>query len=271
MLEKIKETVAFINKKVKIDSNIGIILGTGLGGLVSEINIIYELEYKDIPNFPVSTVYGHKGKLIYGELGGKKVIAMQGRFHYYEGYSMQEVVFPIRVLKLLGINYLLVSNAAGGVNPDFKVGDMMIINDHINLFATNPLIGKNIDELGPRFPDMLSIYNTSLREKALDICKENDFSVQQGVYAGVSGPTFETKAEYRYLNIIGADAVGMSTVPEIIAARHMNLTCFAISIISDMGVGENIVEVTHQEVIDIASEAEPKMTLLFKELINYID
>ncbi len=271
MLEKIKETVTFIESKRDFNAKIGIVLGTGLGGLVNEINIEYELDYKDIPNFPVSTVHGHQGKLIYGKLAGKYVLAMQGRFHYYEGYSMQEVTFPIRVMKLLGIESLLVSNAAGGVNPGFHVGDMMIIKDHINLFGNNPLIGKNIAELGTRFPDMTEVYDSKLVNKANEICKKHNFPVQQGIYAGVTGPTFETIAEYKYIHIIGADAVGMSTVPEVIVAKHMQMTCFAISIISDLGVGDNVAVVTHQEVLDVAGSVEPKMTILFKELISFID
>ena len=267
MLERIKETATFIKTKISTTPQIGIVLGTGLGGLVKEIEIHHELDYHEIPNFPVSTVHGHQGKLIFGQLGGKEVLAMQGRFHFYEGYSMQEVTFPIRVMKALGIDNLLVSNAAGGINPKQQVGDMMIINDHINLFPAHPLIGKNIDELGPRFPDMSEAYKKELVEIAMEICKEQGFRADQGVYAGVSGPTFETPAEYRYLQIIGADAVGMSTVPEVIVARHMEMTCFAISIISDLGMPEELVKITHEEVLDVARGVEPKMTYLFKELI----
>lgn len=268
MLEKIKETVTYIQERIGKQPEIGIILGTGLGRLVNEINIHSELDYHDIPNFPVSTVHGHKGKLIFGELGGKEVMAMQGRFHFYEGYPMSVVTFPIRVMKLLGINHLFVSNAAGGINKDHQVGDMMILNDHINLFPEHPLRGRNIDELGPRFPDMSVNYNKELIARAIEIGHQHNFRIHEGVYAGVTGPTFETPAEYRYLHIIGADAVGMSTVPEVIVARHMEMTCFAISIISDLGMPEQLVKITHEEVLDVARTVEPKMTILFKELIG---
>ena len=251
-------------------SSVGIILGTGLGGLVNEINIVDEIPYEDIPNFPVSTVKGHSGKLIFGDLGGKKVMAMQGRFHYYEGYTLQEVTFPVRVMKIMGIENLFVSNASGGVNPDFEIGEIMIQNDHINLFPSNPLIGKNIDELGTRFPDMSEAYDPRLIEIASDIAKENDIKVSYGCYAGLTGPTLETPAEYKYVFNIGADAVGMSTVPEVIVARHMNIPCFAISIITDLGVPGKIQKVSHQDVIEVAAKQEPKMTLIMRELIARI-
>jgi len=267
MLEQLKQTVAFIESKIKNKPRIGIILGTGLGGLVNEINIHESIGYESIPNFPVSTVEGHSGKLIFGELGGKQVIAMQGRFHFYEGYTMQQVTFPVRVMKMLGIQTLIVSNASGGVNETFSVGDVMIIEDHINLFPSNPLIGKNEEELGPRFPDMSEPYDHSLIKKAKEIASKNNIKVQSGVYAGLSGPTFETPAEYRYIRIIGADTVGMSTVPEVIVARHMNIPCFAVSIITDLGIYGKIVEVSHEEVQEVAKNAEPKMTLIIKELI----
>ncbi|MFM7661887.1 MAG: purine-nucleoside phosphorylase, partial [Bacteroidota bacterium] len=214
MLEKIKESAAFIQSKTSITPSIGIILGTGLGGLVKEINVIDTISYENIPNFPVSTVESHSGKLIFGELGGKKVVAMQGRFHYYEGYSLQQVTFPVRVMKLLGIERLFVSNASGGVNPEFEVGEIMIQDDHINLFPGNPLIGKNIDELGPRFPDMSDPYDPVMIALAKQIASENNIKVSVGIYAGLTGPTLETPAEYQYVRNIGADAVGMSTVPE---------------------------------------------------------
>ncbi|MEN8119755.1 MAG: purine-nucleoside phosphorylase [Bacteroidota bacterium] len=270
MLEKIKETVEFIQSKFKFNPEIGVILGTGLGGLTDEMNVEYELEYKDIPNFPISTVEGHRGALIFGEFNGKKVIAMQGRFHFYEGYTMQEVTFPVRVLKLLGINLLIVSNASGGINPDFNVGDIMVINDHINLFGTNPLIGTNINELGTRFPDMSQAYDKKLVRKALQIANELNIDLKKGVYAGVTGPTFETPAEYVYIRSTGADAVGMSTVPEVIVARHMNLTCFALSVITDSGVPGEIVEVSHEEVQEVAAKAESKMALIIRELLKSI-
>ena len=268
MLEKISETKDFIEKEVNFKPEIGIILGTGLGGLVNEIEIHKILSYESIPNFPVSTVEGHSGKLIFGILGGKKVIAMQGRFHYYEGYTMKELTFPVRVMKYLGIEKLFLSNASGGVHPDFEIGDLMIINDHINLLPDNPLMGKNYPELGPRFPDMSEPYDKSLIKKASVIAEKHGIKYQTGVYAAVSGPCFETPAEYQRMRNSSADAVGMSTVPEVIVARHMSIPCFAISIITDLGVAGKIVEVSHQDVIKVANEAEKKMTLLIKELIS---
>ena len=270
MLEKFKESVAYIQSQTKVNPSVGIILGTGLGGLVKEINIIDEIPYENIPNFPVSTVESHSGKLIFGELGGKHVVAMQGRFHYYEGYSLQQVTFPVRVMKLLGIEKLFVSNASGGVNPDFEIGEIMIMNDHINLFPGNPLIGKNIDEMGPRFPDMSDAYDENMIELAVQIAKENNIRVAVGCYAGMTGPTLETPSEYKYVRIIGADAVGMSTVPEVIVARHMEIPCFAISIITDLGVPGKIQKVSVQDVINVASKQEPKMTIIMKELIARI-
>lgn len=270
MLEQFKESVAFIQSKTNVEPTIGIILGTGLGGLVKEINVIDEIPYDQIPHFPVSTVESHSGKLIFGELGGKKVVAMQGRFHFYEGYNMQQVTFPVRVMKLLGIQRLFVSNASGGVNPDFEVGEIMIQNDHINLFPSHPLIGKNIDELGPRFPDMSVPYDPAMIELAQKIAAENNIRVAVGTYAGLTGPTLETPAEYGYVRAIGADAVGMSTVPEVIVARHMSIPCFAISIITDLGVPGKIKEVSVQDVIEVASRQEPKMTLIMRELISRI-
>ncbi|MFN6013901.1 MAG: purine-nucleoside phosphorylase, partial [Flavobacteriales bacterium] len=219
---------------------------------------------------PVSTVESHSGKLIFGELGGKKVMAMQGRFHYYEGYNMQQVTYPVRVMKLLGIERLFVSNASGGVNPDFEVGEIMIMDDHINLFPAHPLIGKNFDELGPRFPDMSEPYDPEMIEMAKHIAAENNIKVSVGAYAGLTGPTLETPAEYRYVRAIGADAVGMSTVPEVIVARHMEIPCFAISIITDLGVPGKIHKVSLQDVIDVANRQEPKMTLIMRELIARI-
>jgi len=270
MLEKIRETTKFIKNRITIEPEVGIILGTGLGGLVKEIEVTHQIEYKEIPNFPVSTVQGHKGNLIFGRLGNKNVVAMQGRFHFYEGYSMQEITLPVRVIKSLGISHLILSNASGGMNPDFKIGDLMIINDHINLFGSNPLIGRNYEELGPRFPDMSEVYSKELIAKAVEISNRFGLNVKQGVYAGVTGPTFETPAEYKYIRLIGADAVGMSTIPEVIVARHMNLTCFAISVITDSGVPGHIVEITHEEVQQVASKSEPKLAGLIKELISGI-
>jgi purine-nucleoside phosphorylase len=270
MLDSIKKTADFLSKKTNFNPEIGIILGTGLGGLVNEIEISHSINYGDIPNFPVSTVEGHSGKLIFGILGGKKVIALQGRFHFYEGYSMNEVVFPVRVMKLMGIKTLIVSNACGGVNPSFEVGDIMIITDHINLFPTNPLIGPNIEELGPRFPDMSEAYSKNMIKKAEVIANKNDIYVVKGIYAGLTGPTLETPAEYAYTRAIGADAVGMSTVPEVIAARHMDIPCFGFSVITDLGVPGKIIEVTHEDVQKVAAKAEKKLTIIIKELLSEI-
>ena len=270
MLQKIQETAAFIKAKIKVTPEVGIILGTGLGGLIHEIEVQVVIPYHEIPNFPVSTVEGHAGQLIFGRLGGRNIVAMQGRFHYYEGYTMREVTFPIRVMKMLGIKLLMLSNASGGLNPEFEIGDMMIITDHINLMPANPLIGENFDELGPRFPDMSEAYDKEIIRKALKIVSDNKLHARTGIYAGVTGPTFETPAEYNYIRTIGADAVGMSTVPEVIVARHMGLTCFAISVISDLGVHGKIVEVTHKEVIETASLTEPRMTLLIRELLKVV-
>ncbi len=270
MLTQFNESVAYIKSRTNVQPTIGIILGTGLGGLVKEIEIIDEINYEDIPNFPLSTVQSHSGKLIFGTLGGKQVMAMQGRFHFYEGYDMKQVTFPVRVMKLMGIERLFVSNASGGVNPDFEVGEIMIQNDHINLFPAHPLIGKNIDELGPRFPDMSQPYDLKMVELAKQIAAENNIKVSVGTYAGLTGPTLETPAEYGYVRAIGADAVGMSTVPEVIVARHMSIPCFAISIITDLGVPGKIKEVSVQDVIDVANRQEPKMTLIMRELIARI-
>src|SRR6056297_307178 len=269
MLEKIKNTASFIRKKIDSEPEVGVILGTGLGGMINDIDIHETIDYENIPEFPVSTVEGHHGRLIYGEIGGKKIIAMQGRFHYYEGYEMDQVTYPVRVMKMLGVKRLIVSNASGGVNPDYEIGDLMILNDHINLLP-NPLIGKNVDELGPRFPDMSEPYDHILIEKAKRIVKKNSLKVQVGCYVATTGPTFETPKEYQYFRIIGGDTVGMSTVPEIIVARQMGIPCFAISIITDLGVPGKIVQVTHEEVQKVAAKAESKMTLIMKELIAQI-
>jgi purine-nucleoside phosphorylase len=267
MLEKIKATATFINEKIKRPIDAGIILGSGLGGLVREIEIELEIPYSEIPDFPVSTVEGHSGKLIIGKLAGKTVLAMQGRFHYYEGYSMKEVTFPVRVMKLMGINTLFVSNASGGLNPTYQVGDVVIISDHINFFPEHPLRGKNMNELGTRFPDMSKTYDAHLRNKAKAIALKNSIAIKEGVYVGVSGPTFETPAEYLMFRHLGADIVGMSTVPEVIVARHMEMTVFGISIVTDSGVPGQIVEISHEEVQEVAMKAEPNMTLILKELI----
>jgi purine-nucleoside phosphorylase len=267
MINQINEAVAFIRNSYQYQPVVGIVLGSGLGSFTDEMNIELEIPYKDVPHFPISTVEGHSGKLIFGELGGKKVVAMAGRFHFYEGYSSEQVVFPIRVMKFLGIETVLLSNAAGGMNTSFQVGDLMIIKDHVSLFAVNPLLGKNIDAFGPRFPDMSEPYKKNLIASAKAIAQAAGIHVYEGVYCGVTGPTFETRAEYKLLHIIGGDAVGMSTVQEVIAAVHMGMNVFAISVITDIGIREDENIITHAEVLQAAKEAEPKLTLIFKELI----
>jgi purine-nucleoside phosphorylase len=266
MLKKIDKTIAYIQGQLKEKPFVGIILGTGLGQLADEIEISVRIPYADIPNFPVSTVKGHEGQLIFGTLNGVQVIAMQGRFHFYEGYSMEEVTFPVRVLKQLGIQFLFVSNASGGVNIDFEVGDIMFITDHINLMP-NPLIGPNFIEYGPRFVDLSEAYDKRLLSKAKKIARHHGIQFKTGVYAGVSGPTYETPAEYKYIQSIGADAVGMSTIPEVIVARHMRLPVFAVSVISDLGVEGKIVEISHDEVVDAAALVAPKLSIIIKDLI----
>lgn len=269
MLEKINQTVSFLREKGIDKPFAGIVLGTGLGGLVSQIKNKIEINYSEIPNFPVSTVEGHAGKLIYGDFGTKKVVAMQGRFHFYEGYPMEAIVFPVRIMKFLGVQYLFLSNAAGGVNPDYEIGDIMFITDHINLLP-NPLIGPNDNRIGPRFPDMSCPYDPGLINKAETIANEHSFRTHRGVYLAISGPTFETPAEYRHIRIIGADAVGMSTAPEVIVARHIGLICFAVSIISDLGVEGKIEYITHKMVQEAAAESESKMTAIMTRLIEKI-
>lgn len=268
MLQKITETADYLRGLMKTQPKVGIILGTGLGNLATQITDRQEFPYQTIPNFPVSTVEGHKGKLILGKLGGVDVLAMQGRFHYYEGYDMHQVTFPVRVMKMLGIETLFVSNAAGGMNPNFEIGELMIINDHINLFPEHPLRGKNYNELGPRFPDMHEVYDKGLIRKAQAIAKEHKIRVMEGVYVGTQGPTFETPAEYVYFRAIGGDAVGMSTVPETIVAHHMGMRVFGMSIITDLGIPGKIVEVSHEEVQEIGDEKQPLMTLIMTELIK---
>jgi purine-nucleoside phosphorylase len=268
MLERIRQTTEYLKEAIADVPEYGIVLGSGLGGLVNEIDSKKSLPYTSIPGFPVSTVKGHGGNLIFGILGGKKVIALQGRFHYYEGYSMQEVTFPIRVLIALGIKRLILSNASGGMNPDYEIGDIVVINDHINLMPSNPLIGKNFDELGPRFPDMSEPYDPSMIRKASEIARSFKYRSHEGVYAGVPGPCFETPAEYRYIRTIGADIVGMSTVPEVIVGRHQGIPCFAISIVTDLGGFDEAQKVSHEEVLKVATAAESKMTNIIKELIR---
>ena len=266
-MTKIAEATAYIKNIIGGEPQAGIVLGSGLGSFIDEIKVEKEIAYGDIPHFPVSTVEGHSGKLIYGELSGKKVLAMAGRFHFYEGYAPHEVVFPIRVMKYLGIKTLLLSNAAGGTNPDFKVGDLMIITDHISFFTANPLIGKNDKELGTRFPDMTEPYKKDLVEKAKAIALKAGYDIKQGVYIAVTGPTFETKAEYKMVRALGADAVGMSTVQEVITAVHMGLPVLAISVITDIGIREEANVITHEEVLHAAKNAEPKLSHIFKELV----
>ncbi|WP_291400029.1 purine-nucleoside phosphorylase [Daejeonella sp.] len=268
MQQNLQSTVDYIKRKIDgFEPEIGIILGTGLGGLVEDIEIHHQLMYSNIPNFPISTLEFHSGKLIFGILGGKKVVAMQGRLHYYEGYDMKQITFPVRVMKLLGIIKLFVSNASGALNPAFKKGDLMIIEDHINMQTDNPLRGRNDDDLGPRFPDMSEPYNKELIVRALDIAKKNNITCHTGVYVSVNGPNLETRAEYRFLRNIGADAVGMSTVPEVIVANHMSLPVFAISVLTDEGFPETLTVVSLDEIIKTAQEAEPKMTKILKDLI----
>lgn len=267
MLEKIKQTADYIRTRVNDMPQTAIILGTGLGALVDHIENKQYIPYSEIPNFPVSTVEGHSGNLIFGDLGGKRVMAMQGRFHYYEGYDMKQVTFPVRVMKALGITTLFVSNAAGGMNKEFVVGDIMIITDHINLFPENPLRGKNYNELGPRFPAMTEAYSHRLIKLADGIAAEKGIRVMHGVYVGTPGPTFETPAEYEYFRIIGGDAVGMSTVPEVIVANHASMEVFGVSVITDLG-GKDVTEVpSHEEVQKAAETAQPKMMEIMKQLV----
>lgn len=267
MWEKVQQTVNFLKEKTNYTPDFGIILGSGLGDFVHDIEIEFKIPYEDIPNFPVSTVEGHKGYLIFGKIQNIPVVAMQGRFHYYEGYSMEEVTFPVRIMKYLGIKTLVVSNASGGVNPTYQVGDVVIITDHINMFPEHPLRGKNDKRFGPRFVNMGEPYNRKLIAKAKQIAQELNIEVRQGVYYGLQGPTFETLAEYKMVKIVGADCVGMSTVPEVIVARHMDLDCFGISIISDIGSEEEMENISHEEVLKAVKIAEPKARKLIKELI----
>jgi len=268
MYDKIKQTSAFIQSKTDIKPKVGIVLGSGLGNLANQIEVETAIDYHDIPNFPEVTVKGHSGRLLIGKLGGKDIIAMLGRFHFYEGHSMKALTFPIRVMIDLGIDLLILSNAAGGMNPNFKVGDIMLINDHINLFPDNPLMGPNDERLGVRFPDMSEVYDKELIKKAHQIAKENNIELQEGVYVGTTGPTFETPAEYKYFHIIGGDTVGMSTVPEAIVARHGGIKTFGFSIVTDLGVEGQVETVSHEEVIEAANAAEPKLTLIVTELLK---
>lgn len=269
--EKITAAVNFLQQYNSDNAKIGIVLGSGLGDFVKEIKVQHEISYASIPHFPVSTVQGHKGKLIFGTIAGKPIIAMAGRFHYYEGYSTEEIILPIRVMKFLGVETLLLSNAAGGVNKNFKVGDLMIINDHISFNTINPLIGKNDERFGPRFPDMSEPYSKKLIKKAKKIAKKFDIHLHEGVYFVVTGPTFETRAEYKMVHILGGDAVGMSTVQEVIVAKHMDMDVFAMSVITDIGIRDEDNIITHEEVLEAAKDAEPKFSTVFRELISSLD
>jgi purine-nucleoside phosphorylase len=268
MIQNINETVAYLKAKKITNSQIGIVLGTGLGQLVSHIDIEISIDYTDIPHFPTATVESHKGKLIYGTLGGKKVLAMQGRFHLYEGYSLTEITYPIRILKALGIENLLISNAAGAINPTYKKGTLFLLDDHINLQGGSPLAEKGIEELGPRFVDMSAPYSKELNNKITEIALEENIKLYKGVYAAVVGPQLETRAEYRYLKIIGADAVGMSTVPEVIVANQLELPCVAISVLTDECDPDNLQPINIPEIMALAAKAEPRLNTLFTKLIQ---
>ncbi|QCX38029.1 purine-nucleoside phosphorylase [Aureibaculum algae] len=268
MWNKVQETVSFLKEKGFLNADFGIVLGSGLGGLVDSISVEQKLSYSEIPHFSRSTTPGHSGFLIYGTLSGKKVIAMQGRFHYYEGWSMQEVVFPIRVLKYLGIENLILSNASGGVNSNYKVGDIMIIKDHINMMPEHPLRGQNDDRFGQRFVDMHEAYSLKMIAKLKEVASKEDISLQEGVYLGLQGPTFETPAEYKMVKLMGADAVGMSTVPEVIVAKHMGMNCLGVSIVTDLGVEGQVVAVSHEEVQDVAKKAGKTLSLLVEKFVG---
>lgn len=268
IMQQLRETVDYIRSEYAGAVQTGIVLGSGLGNLVSEIQIEKVIPYGQIPHFPVSTVKGHSGKLIFGELNGKKVVAMSGRFHFYEGYDTTQVTFPVRVMKLLGVETLLLSNAAGSVNPSFKVGDIVAIRDHVSFFTPNPLVGKNIEELGTRFPDMSEPYSLKLIAKAKEIAQEKNYELKEGVYVGVTGPTFETHAEYRLIKALGGDLVGMSTVQECIVANHAGMKVFCISVVTDEGIRETENKITHEEVLEAATAAEPKLSAIFKGLVE---
>lgn len=267
MWEQVQQTVEYIKSRTGFTPEYGVILGSGLGSFTDDITIEHTLPYNEIPNFPVSTVEGHKGALVFGTIGDKKVVAMQGRFHYYEGYEMKQVTFPVRVMKYIGVTKLIVSNASGGVNPNYKVGSIVLIKDHINMLPEHPLRGKNDERFGPRFVNMSEPYSQKMIAKAKELAKELNIEVQDGVYLGLQGPTFETLAEYRMVKALGGDCVGMSTVPEVIVARHMELETFGLSVITDMGNEEAIETITHEEVLEAAREAEPHVRQLIKQLI----
>ena len=268
IIEQLEETSSYIRNIIPTDPQVGIVLGSGLGNFARELEIEKELPYQDIPHFPVSTVEGHSGKLLFGRIGTKNVVAMAGRFHFYEGYEADQVAYPIRVLKYLGIDTLLISNAAGGVNPGFKVGDLMVITDHISFATVNPLVGKNHSELGPRFPDMSQPYNKRLIQRAKAIAANMNIQLKEGIYFGVTGPTFETRAEYKMIHKLGGDAVGMSTVQEVIIAVHMGLSVFAMSVITDIGIRDEENKITHDDVLKAAVDAEPKLSSIFRKLVE---
>ncbi len=270
VMQKFNESLSYLRAAYPHTPQVGIVLGTGLGNFSDEVEVEEEINYSDIPHFPLSTVEGHKGKLIFGNLSGKRIVCMAGRFHFYEGYDIDQVVFPIRIMKLLGIKALLLSNAAGGVNPGFNVGDLMIIRDHVSFFTRNPLIGKNISEFGPRFPDMSEPYKKELIQKAKDIGKRLGIPIREGIYYGVTGPTFETRAEYKLVHALGGDAVGMSTVQECIVANHMGLPVFAMSVITDIGIRDDQNKITHEEVLQAAKDAEPNFAAVFREMVKAI-
>lgn len=267
MWEKVQKTAAWLKEKTNYNPEFGVILGSGLGSFTKDIEIEYTIPYQDIPNFPVSTVVGHKGALVFGKIGDKQVVAMQGRFHFYEGYDMKTVTFPVRVMKYIGVKNLIVSNASGGVNPNYKVGDIVVIKDHINFFPDHPLRGKNDERFGPRFVNMSEPYSLELIQKAKEVAQKHNIELKDGIYLGLQGPTFETLAEYKMVRILGADCVGMSTVPEVIVAQHMDMNCFGVSVITDMGDEESIEDVNHEEVLEAAKKAEPFVRKLIKEFI----
>jgi purine-nucleoside phosphorylase len=268
LTQQLEETTSYIKQQYADTPVVGIVLGSGLGNFTSEMKVEKEIAYKDIPHFPVSTVEGHKGKLMFGEMGGKKVVAMAGRFHFYEGYTSLQTTYPIRVMKALGVETVLLTNAAGGVNKNFEVGDLMIIKDHVSFFMPNPLIGKNDDALGPRFPDMSEPYSNDLISKVKTIAERLQIPIHSGVYVAVTGPTFETRAEYKLIQALGGDAVGMSTVQEVIVASHGNMKVFAMSVITDIGIREEENTITHEEVLQAANNAEPKLTAIFTALVS---
>ncbi len=268
IIQQLQETTAFLQQIYPHHPETGIVLGSGLGNFAAQIEVEKEIPYEEVPHFPVSTVDGHHGRLIFGQIAGKRIVAMAGRFHFYEGYSAEQVAYPIRVMRSLGIKQLLISNAAGGVNPSFKVGDLMVITDHISFAIVNPLLGPNYAELGPRFPDMSEPYNKEMVQRIKTIASGLKIDIKEGVYFGVTGPTFETRAEYKMIHLVGADAVGMSTVQEVITAIHAGLTVAAISVITDLGIREEENVITHQEVLEAAKAAEPRLTAIFTELVR---